>query len=76
MSDKLNMKEGYEAMIHMLYDYFENTGSSDITDILSGGVYLEESDKPADISFWYFWEEAVNKVKKGTPPKRQEFVDE
>lgn len=60
-------KQGYEAMIHMLYDFWKLTGSNDLTDILSGGEYLKDG-LPADPLFWSYWEEAVKKVKNGDPP--------
>jgi hypothetical protein len=47
------------------------TGSNDLTDILSGGEYIEK-DTPADPAFWEYWLEAVEKVKKeGPPPFKQ-----
>lgn len=56
-------KEGYEAMLYMLINYWELTGSNDLTDILSGGEYVQE-DTPADSAFWEYWLEAVEKVRK------------
>jgi hypothetical protein len=65
-------KEGYEAMLYMLKAYFENTGSNDLTDILSGGEYWLEEDTPADSAFWDYWIEAVEKVRKdGSPPLKK-----
>lgn len=65
-------KEGYEAMLYMLKAYFENTGSNDLTDILSGGEYWLEEDTPADSAFWEYWIEAVEKVRKdGSPPLKK-----
>ena len=67
-SDKtITEKEGYEAMLYMLLNYYELTGSTDLTDILSGGEYVE-NDTPADRAFWEYWQEAVEKVKKEGPP--------
>jgi hypothetical protein len=67
-SDKtITEKEGYEAMLYMLIHYWELTGSNDLTDILSGGEYIEK-DTPADSAFWEYWLEAVEKVKKDGPP--------
>jgi hypothetical protein len=60
-------KEGYEAMLYMLYFYWKLTGSNDLTDILSGGEYVEK-DTPADSAFWEYWLEAIEKVKKEGPP--------
>ncbi len=64
-------KEGYEAMLYMLHYYWELTGSTDLTDILSGGEYIEK-DTPADIAFWEYWSEAIEKVRKdGSPPLKK-----
>lgn len=61
-------KEGYEAMLYMLMHYFELTGSNDLTDILSGGEYVQ-TDTPADSAFWEYWQEAIERVRKeGAPP--------
>lgn len=63
-------KQGYEAMLHMLKSYRELTDSDDLTDILGGGEYLSDGE-PADPVFWTYWEEAIQKVKNGTPPITQ-----
>ena len=63
----ITLKEGYEAMLYMLKYYWELTGSNDLTDILSGGEYVEK-DTPADSAFWEYWIEAVDKVKNEGPP--------
>lgn len=64
-------KEGYEAMLYMLQYYWELTSSSDLTDILSGGEYIEP-DSPADSAFWEYWQDAIIKVKaKGSPPLKR-----
>lgn len=60
-------KEGYEAMLYMLTNYWELTGSNDLTDILSGGEYVEK-DTPADSAFWEYWLDAIEKVRKEGPP--------
>ncbi len=65
-------KEGYEAMLYMLINYWELTGSNDLTDILSGGEYVQE-DTPADSAFWEYWLEAVEKVRKEGPPPFKEL---
>ena len=72
-SDELiTEKEGYEAMLYMLKAFFEDTGSNDLTDILSGGEYWLLPNKPADSAFWEYWLEAVQKVKKeGSPPLKK-----
>ena len=35
-NDMITEKEGYEAMLYTLITYLENSGSHDLTDILSG----------------------------------------
>jgi len=61
-------KQGYEAMLYMLKAYYDATGSTDMTDILSGGGYYLEPDKPTDLAYWDYWCEAVEKVKAEGPP--------
>ncbi|MBT2556397.1 hypothetical protein J7E24_01225 [Hymenobacter sp. ISL-91] len=63
----LTEKEGYEAMLYMLMHYWKATGSNDLTDILSGGEYIEK-DTPADPVFWYDWLDAIEKVRREGPP--------
>lgn len=65
-------KEGYEAMLYMLMNYWELTGSNDLTDILSGGEYVQ-IDTPADSAFWEYWLEAVEKVRREGPPPLKEL---
>lgn len=57
-------KEGYEAMLYLLKAYWENTGSNDLTDILSGGEYWKGEQTPIDSAFWEYWIEAIEKVTK------------
>lgn len=64
---KITEKEGYEAMLYMLEAYLELTDSNEITDILSGASYLAP-DTPGDSGFWYYWLQAIDKVKKQGPP--------
>lgn len=66
-SNVISIKEGYEAMLYLLKYYWELTGSTDLTDILSGGEYLSDGE-PADSAFWEYWLEAIEKVKKEGPP--------
>lgn len=69
--ETITEKEGYEAMLYTLMTYLENSGSKDLTDILSGGEYWIP-DVPADNAFWEYWLEAVQKVKnEGPPPLKQ-----
>lgn len=60
-------KQGYEAMLYMLKNYYTLTNSSDLTIILSGGEYIAE-DVPADDAFWDYWLEAVEQVRRDGPP--------
>ena len=68
----ITKKEGYEAMLYVLLNYWEQSGSNDLTDILSGGEYIAK-DTPADPVFWYDWLEAIEKVKKDGPPPLKEL---
>lgn len=58
-SDLITEKEGYEAMLWMLRSFWETRGSSDLTDILSGGEYWFLNGHPADHGIWIEWLEAV-----------------
>jgi len=66
-SKSITKKEGYEAMLYLLKAYWENSGSNDLTDILSGGEYWHGTDVPADSAFWEYWIEAIEKVKSDGP---------
>ena len=59
-------KEAYEAMLLMLKYYWELTGSTDLTDVLSGGEYWEDGT-PADSAFWEYYLEAIEKLRKDGP---------
>jgi hypothetical protein len=72
-NELITEKEGYEAMLYMLKAYWEATGSNDLTDILSGGEYWLEVNKPSDSAFWEYWLEAIDKVKKEGPPPLKEL---
>ena len=63
----ISKKVGYEAMLYCLKAYRENSGSNDLTDVLSGGEYWKGTDEPADSAFWEYWTEAIEKVKKYGP---------
>ncbi len=65
--ETLTFKEGYEAMLYLLKNYWELTGSRDLTDILSGGEYLIDG-QPADSAFLEYWLDAIDQVKKNGPP--------
>lgn len=66
----ITTKEGYEIMIHMLNSYYELTGSKDLTDILSGGEYINDGE-PADSAFWEYWLEAKEKNSTCGPLKKE-----
>lgn len=66
-SDLITKKEGYEAMLYAVKAYWENSGSTDLTDILSGGEYWLDTDIPADTAFWTYWIEGIQKVKTVGP---------
>lgn len=66
-NETITKKEGYEAMLYVLKAYWENSGSNDLTDILSGGEYWKGTDEPADSAFWEYWIESIEKVKKEGP---------
>lgn len=70
---KITDKEGYEAMLYMLKHYWKISGSDDLTDILSGGEYIEV-DTPADSAFWEYWLDAVEKVRKDGPPPLKKMM--
>lgn len=65
-NETITEKQGYEAMIYMLKAYYDATESRDLTDILSGGSVYE--GKVIDTAYWEYWLEAIEKVKKESPP--------
>lgn len=72
-SDKtITEKEGYDAMLYMLKKYWDETGSTDLTDILSGGEYWTSPNCPADSAFWEYWIESIETVRREGPfPMKQ-----
>ena len=66
-TELITKKVGYEAMLYCIKAYWENSGSNDLTDILSGGEYWKGTDEPADSAFWEYWTEAIEKVKSDGP---------
>ena len=54
-------------MLYCILAYYENSGSKDLTDILSGGEYWQGTNEPADSAFWEYWTEAIEKVKSEGP---------
>lgn len=63
----ISKKTGYEAMLYCIKAYYENSGSKDLTDILSGGEYWKGTDEPADSAFWEYWVESIARVKRDGP---------
>ncbi len=66
-SETLTKKEAYEAMLYTLKAYWKNSGSNDLTDILSGGEYWKGTDYPADSAFWEYWMESIEKARRDGP---------
>lgn len=66
-SEVITKKEGYEAMLYAIKAYWENSGSDDLTDILSGGEYWPGNDIPIDTAFWAYWIEGIEKVRNDGP---------
>lgn len=66
-NELITKKIGYETMLYCLKSYWENSGSKDLTDVLSGGEYWKGTDEPADSAFWEYWTEAIEKVKSDGP---------
>ena len=60
-------------MLYLLDKYWRLSGSNDLTDILSGGEYLEDG-KPADSAFWEYWLESIEKVKRDGPPPSKKLT--
>jgi hypothetical protein len=65
-TQQISDKDGYEAMLRFLFNYYKLTGSTDLTDILSGGEYIQE-ETPADPAFWRYWLEAIQQVQTVGP---------
>lgn len=61
--DMISIKMGYHAMIELLRTYYEKSGSIDLTDILSAGNPVFDG-YPLDKAFWYYWVDAIEKLKK------------
>ncbi|RYD52415.1 MAG: hypothetical protein EOP52_09670 [Sphingobacteriales bacterium] len=71
-TDKITIKQGYEAMLHLLQYYLQLTDSTDLTDILSGGEYLPDGS-PADSAFWDYWVDAIERLRLEGPIFKQEM---
>ncbi len=67
----ISKKIGYEAMLYVLDEYYKNSGSTDLTDIISGGEYWKGENRPVDLAFWYYWIEAIEKVRRDGPMFKQ-----
>ncbi len=67
----LSKKESYEVMLQFLKNWYDLTKNKDITDILSGAEYMDDG-KPADSTFWDYWEDAIKEIKnqKNDPFKK------
>jgi len=63
----LTEKEGYEAFLYTLLRYWEMSGCTDLTDILSGGEYVMPG-RPMDTAFWDYWLDALASVRTIGPP--------
>ncbi|HEY0669889.1 MAG TPA: hypothetical protein VGD22_17030 [Sphingobacteriaceae bacterium] len=74
-NDLITKKEGYEAMLYAIKAYWENSGSRDLTDILSGGEYWQGTNQPADSAFWEYWTEAIEKVRREGPMFKELRID-
>lgn len=67
-TETITLKEGYDAMYLFLHNYWELTDSIDLTDILSGGQYVNK-EQIADSAFWDYWLDAINSIKNGIAPQ-------
>ncbi len=70
-TELITKKEGYEAMLYAIKAYWENSGSNDLTDILSGGEYWLGTDRPIDTAFWAYWTEGIEKARTDGPMFKQ-----
>lgn len=59
--NKLTEKQAYLAMIEFLDDYYEQTQSDGIGELL-GSLQLLEDGKPADPAMWEDWLKSVEKI--------------
>jgi hypothetical protein len=50
-NELITKKLGYEAMLYCIKAYWENSGSNDLTDILSDGEYWKGTDEPLILLF-------------------------
>ncbi len=59
--NKLTEKQAYLAMIEFLDDYYQQTQSDEIGEIL-GSLQLLEDGKPADPAMWEDWLKSIEKI--------------
>ncbi|MDJ0580437.1 hypothetical protein [Crocosphaera sp.] len=59
--NKLTEKQAYLAMIEFLDDYYEQTQSDEIGELL-GSLQLLEDGKPADPAMWEDWLKSIEKI--------------
>lgn len=67
-NELITEREGYDAVLYMLNSYWEETGSDDLTELLSKSGYGSDAFKTKDSDLWRNWLEAIDKVKKDGPP--------
>ncbi|MGK7882703.1 MAG: hypothetical protein AB4060_21770 [Crocosphaera sp.] len=59
--NKLTEKQAYLAMIEFLDDYYQQTQSDEIGELL-GSLQLLEDGKPADPAMWEDWLKSIEKI--------------
>lgn len=59
----LSVREGFEAMVKFLENYYELTNSDDVG-VLLGGMLLQEDGSTMDPAAWSDWLECIRKVKQ------------
>lgn len=62
--DEISIRSGYEASLALIFFYWKLTPIADLTDILSGGEYID-TDTPADSAFWRYWLDEIEHTKDG-----------
>jgi hypothetical protein len=62
LDTQISILEGYEIMYHFLKNYYDASGSIDLTDILSAGKPLDDG-LPMDTSFWLYWKKGFEIIK-------------
>ena len=59
--NKLTEKQAYLVMIEFLDDYYQQTQSDEIGELL-GSLQLLEDGKPADPAMWEDWLKSIEKI--------------